>query len=104
VNRDEDAAGQPPHAPGDDPVRRLPPAGPGRRPGPLSPSERERSERARARGLGAPFIPGGDAPDREAAERTDRFYGRLLIAMVVVITLSGFVLGIIANLLGLLAR
>jgi hypothetical protein len=77
-------------------------AGSPRQRGPLSPSERERAQSARARGLDAPTIAGGEAPDREVAERTDRFYGRLLIVMVVVIVLSGFVLGIIVNIVDLL--
>jgi hypothetical protein len=79
-----------------------PAARPTRRVGALSPSERERAQSARSRGLAAPYIPGGEAPDRAAAERTDRFYGRLLIVMVVVIVLSGFVFGIIANVIRLL--
>ena len=42
-----------------------------------------RAELARARGLEAPYIPGGEDPEPEAAEREDRFYGRLLVIMVV---------------------
>ena len=56
-----------------------------------------RAELARARGLEAPYIPGGDDPEPEAAQREDRFYGRLLVIMVVAIVLGGFVIGIIAN-------
>ena len=56
-----------------------------------------RAELARARGLEAPYIPGGEDPEPEAARREDRYYGRLLIAMVVAIILGGFVLGIIIN-------
>ena len=56
-----------------------------------------RAELARARGLEAPYIPGGEDPEPEAAQREDRFYGRLLIIMVVAIILGGFVLGIIYN-------
>jgi hypothetical protein len=59
-----------------------------------------RAARARARGLAAPYIPGGRDPDAEGARREDRFYGRLLLAMVVIIVLSGFVLGIAATLAG----
>jgi hypothetical protein len=60
----------------------------------------ERNALARARGLAAPYIAGGRDPDPEVGRREDRFYLRLLIVMVVVIVLAGFVLGIIANLLG----
>lgn len=58
----------------------------------------ERNVAARARGLDAPYIAGGNDPDAEATRREERRYLRLLIAMVVVIVLSGFVLGIVANL------
>jgi hypothetical protein len=60
-----------------------------------------RAVQARARGLAAPYIAGGEDPDPEATQRRERRYLRLLIAMVVVIVLSGFVLGAIAKLLGL---
>lgn len=53
-----------------------------------------RAERARARGLNAPYIAGGTDPDPEPALRADRYYGRLLVIMVVVIMLAGFVIGI----------
>jgi hypothetical protein len=59
-----------------------------------------RAVQARARGLAAPYIAGGLDPDPEATRRDERRYLRLLIAMVVVLVLSGFVLGYIANLLG----
>jgi hypothetical protein len=71
------------------------------RPGPLAPSEEERAASARARGLAAPYIAGGRDPDPEAGLREDRFYGRLLILMVAIIVAAGFVLGIVANLIGL---
>lgn len=58
-----------------------------------------RAQLARARGLEAPYIPGGEDPDPEIAEREDRYYGRLLVIMVIVIVTAGFVLGIIANLI-----
>jgi hypothetical protein len=60
-----------------------------------------RAVQARARGLSAPYIAGGEDPDPESARREERRDLRLLIAMVVAIVLSGFVLGYIANLLGL---
>ncbi|MEX2011209.1 MAG: hypothetical protein WEF51_03110 [Chloroflexota bacterium] len=59
-----------------------------------------RAAHARARGLSTPYIPGGRDPDAEGARREERFYGRLLLVMVVVIVLSGFVLGIAASLAG----
>ena len=56
-----------------------------------------RAELARARGLEAPYISGGEDPEPEAAQREDRFYGRLLVIMVAAIVLGGFVIGIIIN-------
>ena len=56
-----------------------------------------RAELARARGLEAPYIPGGEDPEPEAAQREDRFYGRLLVIMVGAIVLGGVVIGIIIN-------
>jgi hypothetical protein len=60
-----------------------------------------RAAQARARGLSTPYIPGGRDPDPEKAKREERFYLRLLVIMVVVIVLSGFVLGIAASLAGI---
>ena len=59
-----------------------------------------RAVQARARGLAAPYIAGGRDPDFETARREERRNLRLLIAMVVALVLSGFVLGYVANLLG----
>jgi hypothetical protein len=59
-----------------------------------------RAAQARARGLAAPYIAGGRDPDPEVGRREERFYVRILLAMVVLIVLSGFVLGAIAKLLG----
>jgi hypothetical protein len=56
-----------------------------------------RASIARARGLSAPYIGGGRDPDPESGRRDERLYGRLLLIMVVVIVLSGFVLGILGN-------
>ena len=56
-----------------------------------------RAAAARARGLSAPYIAGGRDPDPGAGSREERFYLRLLIAMVAVIVLGGFVLGVIAT-------
>ena len=60
-----------------------------------------RAAQARARGLSTPYIPGGRDPDPDGAKREERFYLRLLLIMVVVIVLSGFVLGIAASLAGI---
>jgi len=60
-----------------------------------------RAAQARARGLAAPYIAGGEDPDLAATRRRERRYVRLLIVMIVVVVLAGFVLGIAANLLGL---
>jgi hypothetical protein len=57
-----------------------------------------RAAQARAMGLAAPYIAGGRDPAPEAGRREERFYGRLLLIMVVVIVLAGFVLGAIASL------
>ena len=59
-----------------------------------------RATQARARGLSAPYIAGGLDPDPEQGRREEGRYLRLLIVMVIVVILAGFVLGIIANLLG----
>ena len=59
-----------------------------------------RAVHARARGLAAPYIAGGEDPDPVTTGRQERRYLRWLIAMTVVIILSGFVLGVIAKLLG----
>ena len=61
----------------------------------------ERSAAARARGLAAPYIPGGRDPDQVRAESEDRRYLKLLLIMVVVIILAGFVLGFGAAIVGL---
>jgi hypothetical protein len=55
---------------------------------------------ARERGLSAPYIAGGRDPDPAKGRREERFYGRLLLAMVIVIVVAGFVLGIAAVLFG----
>ncbi len=58
-----------------------------------------RAVRARAKGLEAPYITGGEAPDAPAALAEERRLGRRLLMMVVVIVASGFVLGILAALI-----
>lgn len=59
-----------------------------------------RAELARARGLQAPYIAGGRDPDPAKGRREERFYGRLLIAMVLVIALGAFVLGFLIDFAG----
>jgi len=59
----------------------------------------ERNEHARKRGLAAPYIAGGRDPDPGPGRAEERRYLRWLILMVVAIILSGFVLGILGNLI-----
>jgi hypothetical protein len=61
----------------------------------------DRARIARARGLAAPYIAGGRDPEPAAGRREERFYGRLLLIMIAVIVLGGFVVGIVAVLLGI---
>lgn len=86
----------PPPSPAGPPTSSPPPPS---QTGPLAPSEAERAAHARARGLDAPLIAGGRDPDPDAGLREDRTYGRLLLAMVLIIVASGFVLGVLANLI-----
>lgn len=92
-------AGPNPQTDGPPSPRPQPPAG--ERAGPLAPSQSERSAAARARGLSAPSIAGGRDPEPDEGLREERYYGRLLIIMVAIIVLSGFILGIVANLIGM---
>lgn len=75
-----------------------PPERPERAPLPPDPEayDHPRSELARAKGLDAPYIAGGDDPEPERGRREERFYLRLLLVMIAIVTLSGFVLGILA--------
>lgn len=59
-----------------------------------------RNEHARKRGLAAPYIAGGRDPEPDAGLAEERKYLRILIAMVIALVMSGFVVGIIATLLG----
>jgi hypothetical protein len=59
-----------------------------------------RAVQARARGLSAPYIAGGEDPNPEIGRREERRNLWLLVAMVIAVVLSGFVLGYVANLLG----
>jgi hypothetical protein len=56
--------------------------------------------RARAKGLDAPYIAGGDDPDPGPALAEERRLGRILVAMTVIIVAAGFVIGMIIALLG----
>jgi len=58
-----------------------------------------RAQRARAKGLDAPYIAGGLDPDPGPGLREERYYGRLLVGMVAGLVLGGFVLGLIIFLL-----
>jgi hypothetical protein len=68
-------------------------------PPPVDPDD-PRHAIARAKGLEQPVITGGEDPDPGPALEVDRRYGRLLVAMVVVIVASGFVIGIALALVG----
>lgn len=57
-----------------------------------------RNVHARARGLSAPYIAGGTDPDPGPALREERYYGKLLLGMVLVLILGGFVVGILVAL------
>ncbi len=63
-------------------------------------SDDPRAVLARRRGLPGPYITGGEDADPTAGRREERRYGSLLLAMVIVIVLAGFVLGVIGVLLG----
>lgn len=58
-----------------------------------------RAERARAKGLNAAYISGGDDPDLPSARAEERRLWRLLIAMVIVIVSAGFIIGIVVALI-----
>ena len=83
-----------------DPPGSPPPGGASALPPDPDAYDSPRAVQARARGLAAPYIAGGEDPDPESTRRSERRYRRWLIAMIVVIILSGFVLGAVAKLLG----
>ena len=60
-----------------------------------------RAVRARAKGLDAAYIAGGNDPNPEEGLAQERRLGRLLIAMVVAIVASGFIVGTLLALAGL---
>jgi hypothetical protein len=74
-------------------------SGPARLPPDPEAYDSVRAQHARARGLAAPYIAGGRDPDPEAGRREERFYGRLLVIMVVALVLGGFVVGTVIALL-----
>lgn len=59
-----------------------------------------RAQRARAKGLEAPYITGGYAPDAARARAEERRLGRILLVMVALIISAGFILGAIVAMLG----
>ncbi len=59
-----------------------------------------RAVRARAKGLQAPYIAGGNDPDPGPGLAQERRYTRLLIAMAAVIVASGFIIGTVIALIG----
>lgn len=59
-----------------------------------------RAVRARAKGLDAPYIAGGNDPNLGPALAEERRYWRLLMAMVLAIVAAGFVIGTIIALVG----
>ena len=63
-----------------------------------------RAERARAKGLDAPYISGGTAPDAPQARAEERRLWRLLLVMVIVIVASGFVIGAVVAIVAPAAR
>jgi hypothetical protein len=75
------------------------PPGPERLPPDPAAYDSERNEHARKRGLAAPYISGGRDPDPEAGRSEERRMLRWLILMVVAIVASGFLLGILGNLI-----
>jgi hypothetical protein len=54
-----------------------------------------RNVRARIKGLPGAVIKGGDDPDPAEGLREERYYGRLLVAMVAALILGGFVIGLL---------
>ena len=59
----------------------------------------ERNIAARARGLNAPYIAGGEDPNPEATAVEERRLTRLLVGMVLVIVVGGFLISIVGLIL-----
>jgi hypothetical protein len=55
---------------------------------------------AEQRGLTSPYPPGGADPAPEAGRREERFYLRLLVAMVLLIVLGGLAISVIGLVVG----
>jgi hypothetical protein len=55
-----------------------------------------RNVAARRRGLEQPYIAGGQDPELDETLRRERPYVRILVAMVVVIVMTGIVLGLVS--------
>jgi hypothetical protein len=89
------------HPGGDSPAAVDSPAAGGAPAPPPDPDKYDspRAEQARRRGLDAPYIAGGEDPDPEAGRREERHYLRILVVMIVIVVLSGFVLGYLQQLL-----
>ncbi len=72
-------------------------------PAPLPPDparyDEYRNVAARKRGLDNPYIAGGEDPELAETLRRERPYVRILLAMVVIIVATGFVLGFIGAIL-----
>jgi hypothetical protein len=70
--------------------------GPRRLPADPTAYDHPRAELARAKGLDAPYIAGGNDPEPELGRREERRLLRLLVLMVVAVVLAGFILGALA--------
>ena len=64
------------------------------------PEPTERDQAARARGLAAPYLPGGRDPDPEGTRRQERRYILLLVGMVALIVGTSIVLTVVAIMAG----
>ena len=76
------------------------PAGPPTLPPDPEAYDSPRAVRARAKGLQAPYIAGGNDPDPAAGLAEERHYTRLLLWMAIAIVASGFVIGTLIALAG----
>ncbi len=57
--------------------------------------EERRNVIARDKGLPGEVITGGEDPQPAEGLRQERYYGRLLVAMVAILILGGFVVGLL---------
>ncbi|HKF85537.1 MAG TPA: hypothetical protein VKB30_07105 [Candidatus Limnocylindrales bacterium] len=58
-----------------------------------------RNVAARRRGMPQPYIAGGDDPDLGSTLAAERPYVRILLAMIALIVMLGFVLGIVSSII-----